>query len=150
MKLIRNGLKAWQDQMLSKDREKQAFLNSVVLPYVLERQKERFGSENTSEGSRWQSIEASYAQRKRKRYANFPGGGEKILVATGRLAFAAGGEPRESGDFEKITSGSGILIRIGVPYAPYQNPVRPFTTFSDVTHSTIKQMIISYFGEASK
>jgi len=154
MILKANPLQAWQRVMLSRDREKQAFMQAKILPYLLDRQKRRFATQGASEGPAWAPLKReSYRLRKLRDFSIFPGGGKLILTATSRLAHAAGGEPMFGGDYQKIVAPKGLIVRYGVPYGRFLNDgtgnmvARNFITFSSDTMLAVRKMITDYFTE---
>lgn len=106
----------------------QGFLNRNVFRMYQNFQRERWMTENRSEGVAWERLNPSYAARKRRQFADYPGKGTKMLVATGTLLESVIGPGK---GFRKIVSPKRLYIFTVLDYSRYVNDVRPFTGFSD-------------------
>jgi len=107
----KDGIGKRLDEMVSQAGNVRAYLNTVVYRQYMEAQKTRWITENASEGSKWESLNPAYAERKKRvygggpkykmvstlgtkgfsgkevvgQYKAYPGSGTKMLVATSRL-----------------------------------------------------------------
>lgn len=113
--------------------------NRELMPMYSDMQLKRWRSENADSGHKWNPLSETYAKRKRTKFANSPGRGRKILLASGRLL--AGVIPPETRsalsvqgpeeEFRKLVTRKSITISTVVPYAKYVNETREFTSISD-------------------
>lgn len=144
----------WCQDMLSRERQADAALNSVVYPMLFKgddsAQAQRWMSEGASEGEPWRPLTAAYAKRKLKKHAKDPGGGTKLLVATSRLLDANTGRPDQGGDLNKIVMNGVLHVRIGVPYAKFVNKQREIRHFSSGTYQNVKRAVRQYFSDRMK
>lgn len=128
------------NEMVKNVKDVRGFLERVVYPTYLKAQRRRWMSENQTDGfgdlGGWAPLNPAYARRKKIRWAAAPGGGTKMLIASGRLFKAVMGE---GPGHRKIVSERSIIIGVDVPYAKYVNQRRPFFIFSDEMMSGIKQ-----------
>jgi hypothetical protein len=74
------------DGMIKRGGSSESFLARVAYPLYQARQSKRWITEGASEGVKWAPLNAKYADWKRRQFAGFPANGEKMLIATGRLA----------------------------------------------------------------
>lgn len=128
------------NDMVKNVKDVRGFLERVVYPTYLKAQKKRWMSENQTDGSGdlggWDALNPLYAARKKVRWAQAPGGGTKLLIASGRLYKAVMGE---GPGHRKIVSDRSIIIGVDIPYAKYVNARRPFFIFSDEMMTGIKE-----------
>lgn len=120
-------------------------LQRAVLPIYKNAQMKRWQTANTSEGvgGKWAPIkDKKYAKRKLVKYASYPGGGRKLMVATSELSAAAALSKFDHASV--ILSGSRLTITIKLPYASFVNEVRDFTHFGPITTDKIKAEIKKY------
>lgn len=115
-----------------------------------ENQKARWMSEGASEGRSWKPLNQRYALRKRIDYADEPGRGTKMLIATGRL-FAGVMPPEQRGafrgnaeEFRKVVEKKSVRIATTVPYAKFVSEEREFSVFSSKTRITWARSYKSY------
>lgn len=118
------------DEIVKRGRDPAAFMERVVYPLYIKGQMKRWMSEGASDGmgslERWAPLNAKYKASKLRRFASAPGGGTKMLIASGRLYQAATG----GSGIIKLVTGSSITIAVDVPYAKYVNARRNFWKFS--------------------
>lgn len=139
-----SGIEQSLEGMISRGKSVAAFLNRVTFAQYKQAQLRRWETENTSEGKHWEDLNPAYAKRKLKRCSTFPGGGKKIMIATGTLVSAATGQ---SGALLKVVSNSGIQVRIdssAIKYAPYPGIKRPFMQFGYDTESRMVEDVVKY------
>jgi len=126
------------DQMVTNARPEaiRGFFMRIILPLYKNAQRERWMSENASEGEQWMQLTSeAYAKRKKKIAAekSYPGGGTKLMILSGALVGAATGD---GPGLYAIASGTQFTIGIDigqVDYAGYASEKRPTMKFSDET-----------------
>lgn len=126
--------------MINSATDIRAYFNTVVLEQYKNAQRERWMTENASEGSRWKDLNTDYAASKLTRFAGFPGGGRKMLIATGKL-FENVFSPRK---VVKPRTMELFVSTSDVPYARYVDEERPFMRFGRTTRSEILDGIRNY------
>ena len=127
-----------------------AFLNTNIYRQYQAYQKQRWetqGASEDSEGKEWKELNPKYKEYKLKKFAKYPGAGEKMLVATNRLVKSVIGP---SADHRKIVEGYRLVIQTTTPYAEYVNQVRDFKKFSDQTMKNIRQDIEDFLVTRAK
>jgi hypothetical protein len=118
------------------------FLNRVIYPMYQNAQRMRWASFNATEGSLWASLDSKYAKRKLIKFASFPGGGRKMMIAKGRLFNSVTGDSLE--DHRKIITDNSIEVLTTVEYAGFVDEKRPFLKLSDKTLNEMKQAARDY------
>lgn len=129
--------------MVSRANAVSSFLNRNIFQMYQKAQIERFQTENASETGQWQSLNSKYLKRKKKKYASFPGGGNAVMIATGKLKDAATGRA----NFTKLVTNTSFTISIdlgSIPYAVYPGKMRPYMEFSDATENSWSQAITDF------
>jgi len=139
------GIEQRLKDMISRGRSVSAYLNRNLLQQFKDAQNERWQTENSSQGDQWEALDPLYARQKKKRFASFPGSGNVMMVATGRLSQGAMGENSEY-YYKVVTDRSFIFgINLGsLPYAKYPGMKRPFMSFSQDTVTEWKEGIKAY------
>lgn len=112
----------------------EAFLVRVAYPMYQKFQRKRWMTRNVSEGMQWKPNALRYSEWKKIKYASFPGGGTKVMIATGRLFQSIIGP---SPDHRRIIRGTKMIIGTSVEYASYAGDIRPFFPLSDKSRNTI-------------
>lgn len=137
------------EEMATRAKSPQTYLNTVFLEDYRNAQRQRWMTENSSEGATWERLNPAYAAYKLKRYGggpkyktgkrgegrwvpdgswpSYPGGGRKMLIATGDLFQSVIGPGK---GFNKIVTDRSIIIATSIDYAPMVNRLRPFMRFS--------------------
>ncbi len=145
LEVTHDGISEKLKTMLTRANGVSTFLQRVILPEYYKAQEERWETENASEGETWTAIKPGYAAYKKRKFASFPGGGEKLLIATGKLAFAATG--RTPSDGYKLITNDSFVVGINdeaIPYGKYVAETRPIMKFSDDTVNSWKDQIARY------
>ena len=148
-------------EMIKRSADARAWLNRVAYRIYQNWQRERWMSEGSSQGSKWPRLNPEYARYKLKRYGGgpkykwvggrgenrpwqpagrwpkFPGGGTKMMIATGTLVDSVTGKSLKY--HRKIVTPKELFISTTVPYANDANERRNFTEFKDTN--------IAYLGE---
>lgn len=148
---VENRIAESLDAMVSRGRSVASYLNRVLYEKYKKAQIRRWETRNSSEGGTWKALTKPYAERKKKMFAAYPGAGNRLMVATGRLAAAATGE--DTGGIYKIVTNSGIEIGINLsslPYAKYPGALRPFMEFADETVDKWKRGIRAYIARGKE
>lgn len=133
-------------KMYTRASDMRAFLNTTVFDMYRQAQIKRWMTENVSEGSKWKKLTPNYKKWKLKRYASFPGGGRKLLIATGLLSRSAIGQ--DVSGFRKIVNDRSLIINISetrIPYARDVAKARPFMRFGKKTKEKIKRAMMNYW-----
>lgn len=137
-----DGISNTLNGMLSRAKLARGWLNRVGYPLIIEAQRIRWASEGSSEGASWKPLNQSYAKAKLKRFANSPGGGRKMLVATSRLVNSVTGD--ETKDHFKLVEENRISVGSLVEYAKYVNEARNFTKLGQATVDNIADQLGKY------
>ena len=154
---------------VTRGRDARALLNGPILQIYKNAQYERFKTENSSETGQWKPLSTKpikpwwiknqedradevnawesggYAAAKRYIYKDFPGGGEKIMVGTGKLEAGLTGDIGSG--FKKIVTSRSLVISLDdstVPYAKYAALERTFMSFGAITIDKMKAAIRDY------
>lgn len=138
MRKQNDPLTAALEGMLTRANTVQAYLNRVVWRQYQDAQQKRWITENSSEGASWKKLTPAYEKRKKTIYASFPGAGNALMVATGKLSSGAMG--RDSQYFYKEVTSKGMKVyvnRDALPYAAYVAEDRPYMEFGQDTMNTI-------------
>lgn len=128
--------------MLSRAGLARGWLNRVAYPMVVEAQRMRWASEGASEGDSWKRISEPYATRKLKRFASYPGGGRKMLIATGHLVASVTGD--ETKDHYKLVEDTRLETGTLVGYGKYVNDERNFTKLGPTTVQALTDSLKQY------
>lgn len=146
---MNGGIKKVQDtatqrleDMVSKGKDSRSFIKKHLKPFYIDAQRERFDSENVSQGSQWEALSPKYAKYKLKKYATFPGGGRKINVATGRLYRTL--TFQEDNAINEMTDDRTWIVIFDVPYGKFVNEARPVLKFNNSFTSQIREKFIEY------
>ena len=121
VKLVKNSALKWLDevQKRSSDDMIRGWLNRKAYPEILKMQMRRWETQNNISGEGWEPwrpLNPKYAKSKLKRFADYPGGGRKMLIATGRLVDSMIGRSREH---RKTVSARSLEVSSTVPYGKY-------------------------------
>lgn len=129
---ITNNLKA----MVNRANSVSSYLNRNLFRQYQKMQIKRFETENQSETGQWQPITPVYAARKRKnaKKHGWPGGGNVIMIASGKLK--DGATAKDSALYTKMVTNTSFTISVNtatIPYAMYPGKQRPYMEFSSET-----------------
>lgn len=150
MKKIQDGISRSLRSMETRSKTVQGYLNRVVYPLYQNAQRLRWQSENGTQGTKWLPYErtfassgaaAAYRRHKLKKFAAAPGGGRKLMIASGRTFQSVIGP---SIDHRKLVTARSIKIATVVPYARYANDARPFDEFNEEFKVRIRKGIAKY------
>lgn len=141
IKTIKSETKATLQGMINRPASLRSFFDRNIYPMYQNVQRERWMTENASEGARWKELNADYAKAKRTRFAQYPGRGTKMLIATNTLFQSVVG-PGEG--FKKIIEDRRMRIVTTVPYAKYVDEARTFTKFSRATTLRFRKALNQY------
>jgi len=140
--LVRNDAQYLFEQSLTIPAALQTWMNRNGYPMYKNAQKQRWITQNASEGATWKEVTPKYQKWKDHKFATDPGnypGGKRILVLTGKLADSVMGRRL---DFHRaVFTERGFSVATTLPYAKYVNDVRPFVGFSDRTENRIKESL---------
>jgi hypothetical protein len=143
--IVENGIVNQLQGMVDRTNRMQAYLNRIVYKQYQNAQRERWMSENASEGTPWKALNPQYAKRKQIKFASYPGQGTKMLIATGQLQKDVIGP--SSGGHRKLVTNKSIEVSWTTPYASYVEEVRPFAEFGDKTMATIYDGLAKFIIE---
>jgi hypothetical protein len=135
LKQVMSGIEDQIKGMLDRSKSMAAYLDRIVYRQYQNAQRQRWITENASEGQRWIPLSANYRWWKEYAFADFPGHGTKMLIATGRL-FAAVVGPG-GGEHRKTTTDHSLDVGWTTPYAAYVDELRPFADFGPKTMDEI-------------
>ena len=147
LQMIEKGIQKSLNDLLNRTLGIRTYLNTVVYDQYKNAQRKRWMTEGASEGESWKQLDPKYAAWKMRKFANKPGGGRKMLIATGRLFAAVVGEAAGEGqktEHRKIVTNKSIEIAWTTPYAPYVDEIRDFSEFGDRTTEDIEEGIADY------
>lgn len=129
-------------QMINRSGLARGWLNRVAYPMIIESTRMRWASEGASEGRSWPALNPAYAMAKLKRFAAYPGGGSKMLIATGRLVESMTGE--DTRDHFKLVEDKRLTVGTTVGYAKYVDEMRPITVLGSQTTTNLKSSLKAY------
>ena len=137
-----NGIQNKLSGMISRAGLVRGWLNRVGYPLIIEAQRLRWVSEGASEGKTWAALNPEYARYKLKKFADAPGGGRKMLVATGRLVDSVTGDNTK--DHYKLVEETRLSAGSLVAYAKFVDEKRNFTILGDATIKNIADQLGEY------
>lgn len=114
------------DAMISRERAVKGYLARNVYRQYQKAQLERWKTEGKSEGVSWSTLNERYRAAKLSRFAAYPGGGRKMLIARDRLRPSIVGPHTEH---RLLVTERSIRIATVTPYASYVNEARNFSVF---------------------
>lgn len=140
---LKNVTKKFED-ILKRERALQGFLNKNVAAKYQNLQRKRWITENSSEGGQWQRLNPKYAAYKRKRWMDAPGGGRKMLVASGTL-FKCMITPGDGvNGYRKIATDRRLVISTGIEYARHVDEARTFSKWGRESIGEFRAMIYDF------
>lgn len=128
------------------------FLNRYAYKIYQNYQRDRWANENSAEGG-WPALSPKYAAYKPRRYGggkkrdggvwpSYPGGGRKMMIATGRLVTSVVGVDMGASvgldEHRKLVSGNTLTVSTAVPYASEAGATRDFMTFTPAFYADIR------------
>lgn len=146
LELTQNALEQRLNEILTRAKSTQG-ASARVYPVYQALQTQRFMTENASEGQQWDPLKGEYAKYKVKKYSSSPGGGRKMLIATGHLAGAVigPGAPFPGTESHRaIFKPWSMQISVSLNYAQYVAARRPFMSFSDASMQKMKAALSQY------
>ncbi len=147
VKSLTNGIERQLEDMVKRANLVPAYLNRVVYPTYQKAQRERWTAENSGAdfaGGAWPSLDPAYASWKKRKYADSPGGGSKMMIRTKRLFDSVVGP---SDEHRKIVDNKSLRIATTVPYAIHADAHRTFTQFSPKFYSRIYKDLTAYLAK---
>lgn len=148
---LQNGIAKSLNAMVERAKAPEAYLTGVIWPKYQKAQLARWQSAGGSEGLPWKGLTKPYEKQKKRKFAAYDGGGNVVMVATGRLERAATGE--DQGNILRLVTPSGMTISINttqLPYAKYPGNMRPFMRFAPTTIADWKQGLVAYIGKGKQ
>lgn len=144
LKISQDGIGDLLKGMLSRAGLVRGWLNREAYPRVIKVQQMRWMTEGGSEGDGWAPLEPKYAKYKLRKFADYPGGGRKMLIATNRLA--NGVMAVNLSDHYKLVTETSLETGTTIPYAKYVDAKRNFTTLSQETIDTLVASLQDYLA----
>lgn len=144
LRMTEDGISIFLEGVKNRNSTMSSYLNRYLYPKYIAAQTERWITENASEGVQWMPITPKYAERKKTKFAAYPGAGQALMVATSKLAYAAQGQ---KGALKIITDSSmtvGIDTSV-VEYAAYPGVERPYMEFSPGTLQDMCDSVAKYW-----
>ena len=136
------------NDMIAKGRDASAILNTTIMDMYFQAQVIRWQTENSSEGAQWANYASkNYAIYKQKKYASFPEGGRRKMIATGHLIKVATGQLGMGGALKKVVTPNRLTVSIDdgeTPYAKYVAKDRPIMAFGTDTRTMMRLAIGKY------
>lgn len=148
---VKSGVEDRLKGMITRGKSVSAYMNRVLLKEYKDAQNERWQTQGASQEKQWAPLSPLYVRQKKKRFASFPGGGNKMMVATSRLS--AGALGLDSQYYYKIVTDNSFIFGINLgalPYAKYPGVRRPFMSFSDNTLKKWMDGIANYVGKGKE
>lgn len=139
-----DGIGGKLNQMLSRGQLTRGWLNRVAYPMIVEAQRIRWASEGASEGRSWQRLNPAYAMYKLKKFAEYPGGGSKMLIATGKLVASMTGD--QTSNHFKLVEDERILVGTTLDYARYVDEARNITNLGQDTKQALQNSLRAYLS----
>ncbi len=137
-----DGIGDYLKKMISRAGQVRGWLNRVAYPKIIKAQQMRWITEGASEGDGWAPINPTYARYKLRKYADYPGAGRKLLIATGRLYQGMTGENRA--DHYKLATETTLEVGTTVSYAKYVNETRNIVELSPETVESLVSGLSEY------
>lgn len=172
---IQGGITNWLIACTSRINLIEGYLNRIVKQDYIKTQTNRFESENVGpdfDGGKWESLDQKYAEYKRKKYASFPGGGNKVNVRQSNLlqslllqdSYYPAPEPKKIRAGKKgspskgeqtagslaVVNATSIHIYTMVPYASFVDEERTFTKWSQYFWDRTNRGIMDYLSGKGK
>lgn len=138
-----NGVELRIKAVFTRGKSLASYLNRYIYPQYQQAQIDRWKTENQSEGQVWDRLSSAYEKVKKTKFAGYPGGGNALMIATGRLSVAAQGGTGAL----KLISDDYMVVGIDegtIPYASYPGVRRPYMNFSNETIKKWTDMISHY------
>jgi len=130
--------------MILKAKTPRAFFSRVIYPEYKKAQVERWQTENTSQGEHWVPLNPTYSKYKKTRFAAYPYGGTRMLVATGKLLKSITGE--ETRDHVAIFTDSSMTVGTSLDYAAYVADTRPIVEFDEAMIDHWVEMVQNFIA----
>lgn len=158
IKKLRSDITDNLEQMVKRANLTEGYLDRVVYRQYQNAQRDRWKNINVGNDfageQPWAPLDPAYAKWKLKKYKdNTFGGGQEMLIATGRLFWGVVGP---SPDHRKIVENRKLLITTSVPYAKFVDEKRKFAddetgpAFSNLFRSKIYKGLKNYLIKGLK
>ncbi len=124
-------------------------------------QRQRWQSQGSSEGHPWRALNYKYEGYKKRKFRTYPGGGQKMMIATGRL-FSGLMPPKyqlvqglkTGNEFRNVVETKSVRYSTTVPYARFADADRAIAGFSADTMRLIaadfKKYVVKTLKQAIK
>jgi len=147
LKTIEKGITDRLNGMLAREKAMQSFLNKNIVELYRNVQRARWMTENSTEGQTWTALNPNYKKWKLVRFAQFEGGGQLMLIATGKLYKSVIGP---GAGFRKVVTPRSLIISTNVDYAKHVDEggkhvvARPFTKYSEESKKLFRKAIAGF------
>lgn len=142
LKKVEDTVTARLNKIIERGRDSRAFMVRVVRPTYQNAQRKRFMTENQSAGAQWAPLNPKYAKYKLTKFKDFPGGGTKINIATGKMFNTL--VLQESGSYSEIATEFSYILAFDSPYMKYVDEVRPIMQFRDEFYKDLKKQLVTW------
>lgn len=143
IRMVKSAINRMHGDMLRVGNRVDAALAREIYRIYQNAQRARWMSENKSEGRPWKALNPTYQVKKIKRFAAYPGGGRKMLIATGALQASVIGT--DTKHHRRLIERNRMVVATTLPYAAYVAEVRPFMEFGKATKAKIRAAIKKYW-----
>lgn len=140
--ILENGIESQLAGMLNRANLVRGWLNRVAYPRLVKMQRMRWMTEGASEGESWEPLKEKTKLSKLKRFADYPGAGQKMLIATGKLIAGITGD--NPADHYKLVTDTRIEMGTSVSYAKFVNEARNIVDISEETASELTEDLKQY------
>jgi hypothetical protein len=137
-----DGIRDRLSGMLNRAGLVRGWLNRVAYPKIIAAQRRRWITEGGSEGQVWAPLNPMYATRKLRKFADYPGGGRKMLIATGRLVDGMTGD--NTADHYKMVTDRTLETGTTIDYARYVSEKRNIVDLSEETKQDLIEGLSKY------
>lgn len=139
---IQTGVTMNLQAKIARGKSLRGWIDRVAYPQYQNLQRERWMTEGASQGTSWPSLNPKYEKYKARKFASFPGGGTKMMIATSRLFNSVIGDDLEN--HRKIATDTSLEVFSTLDYAQYPNVRRNFTDFSQATMEDLANQAAQY------
>jgi len=147
LKISENGIAKFLNGMLQRSSLVKGWLNRVAYPTIIRVQRQRWITEGNSEGYAWKQLSPNYEKYKLRKFADYPGGGRKLLIATNRLVDSMTGDNQS--EHYKLVTDKTLEVGTFVPYAKYVDEQRSIVKLSPETVAELKDGLKKYLTKGT-
>lgn len=148
MSVSEDGIGNWLNGMLNRASLVSGWLNRVAYPEMIKIQRVRWQTEGASQGAQWKPLKSeNYRKYKLRKFADYPGAGSKLLIATNRLVDSMTGDNKN--EHWKMVDVAKNRLEVGsfVPYGGYVDDERDITGLSDQAVDGLISELLDYLND---